>query len=487
MKSASTLMEATKLASPPFQRANWRSGFGRQPITICLLVFAGYYLGARIGFSLTFQPHPVSVLWPPNSILLAALLLTPPRIWWLVLVAAFPAHCAAQWQSNVPTSMILCWFISNCFEALIGASLTRYFLRGPLRFVNLREAGIFCLCAAICGPFFSSFLDAAFVRWNQWGGDSYWQLWQIRFSSNVLAVLVVTPFVVTWAAGGLASLRKANRKPELEGVLLLLGLVLVSAVSFYKLGPESDSALLLLPLPFLLWAAVRFGACGASTAIWIVALSAIWSAAHGHGPFSDGSPGQMARSVQMFLIVLSLPIMFLAAVIEERATVEETLRESDALNRGIIDSLTSLVTILDRSGCIITSNEAWRKSHELEGAPTPGIDVGANYLEVCRRAASAGDLSVVPCWRASKPSYPVKGSSFNANTRVLRPPALSGLKYWSCHCAAKRVVRSSAIGISRSARQRKGHCANATHGSASPPNRQISHSGRSTLSGTNRG
>lgn len=169
MKSASTLMGATKLASPPFQRANWHSGFGRQPITICLLVFAGYYLGARIGFSLTFQPHPVSVLWPPNSILLAALLLTPPRIWWLVLVAAFPAHCAAQWQSNVPTSMILCWFISNCFEALIGASLTRYFLRRPLRFVNLREAGIFCLCAAICGPFFSSFLDAAFVRWNQWG------------------------------------------------------------------------------------------------------------------------------------------------------------------------------------------------------------------------------------------------------------------------------------------------------------------------------
>ena len=194
-------MEATKLASPPFQRASWRSSFGRQPITICLLVFAGYYLGARIGFSLTFQPHPVSVLWPPNSILLAALLLTPPRIWWLVLVAAFPAHCAAQWQSNVPTSMILCWFISNCFEALIGASLTRYFLRGPLRFVSLREVGIFCLCAAICGPFFSSFLDAAFVRWNQWGGDSYWQLWQIRFSSNVLAVLVVTPFVVTWAAG----------------------------------------------------------------------------------------------------------------------------------------------------------------------------------------------------------------------------------------------------------------------------------------------
>ncbi len=386
-------MEAAELASPPSQRANWSFSFDRRPIAICLLVFAGYYLGARVGFALTFQPHPVSVLWPPNSILLAALLLTPPRLWWLVLISAFPAHCAAQWQSSVPPSMIMCWFISNCCEALIGASLTRYFIRGPLRFVSLRNVGIFCLCAAVLGPFISSFLDAAFVRWNHWGIDSYWQLWRIRFSSNLLAVLIVTPFVVTWARGGLAGARKASRQRQLEGGLLFLALVLVSTATLYKLDPESDSALLLLPLPFLLWAAVRFGACGASTAILIVALSSIWSAAHGHGPFSDGSPEQMARSVQMFLIVLSLPTLFLAAVIEERATVEKTLRERDALNRGIIDSLTSLVTILDRSGCIIATNHAWRKSYRSGGVPPPGIDVGANYLEVCRSAAREGDHS----------------------------------------------------------------------------------------------
>src|SRR5678816_3410043 len=80
---------------------------------IALCVFVGYYLGAKVGFALTFKPHPVSVLWPPNSILVAALLLTPLRIWWFVLLAAFPAHCAAQLQSHVPPLMILCWFVSN--------------------------------------------------------------------------------------------------------------------------------------------------------------------------------------------------------------------------------------------------------------------------------------------------------------------------------------------------------------------------------------
>jgi hypothetical protein len=55
-------------------------------IRAAVLVFIGYYLGARVGFALTFQSHPISVFWPPNSILLAALLLTPPRIWWLLSV-----------------------------------------------------------------------------------------------------------------------------------------------------------------------------------------------------------------------------------------------------------------------------------------------------------------------------------------------------------------------------------------------------------------
>src|SRR5215471_13468068 len=111
-----------------------------------VLVSVGYYLGAKLGFALTFQPHPVSVLWPPNSILVAGLLLTPPRIWWFLLVAAFPAHWAAQLQSHVPPLMILCWFISNSCEALIGAGLTRYLVGKPIRFRSLRTAGIFCLC-----------------------------------------------------------------------------------------------------------------------------------------------------------------------------------------------------------------------------------------------------------------------------------------------------------------------------------------------------
>src|ERR1043166_3033668 len=89
-------------------------------IFAALFTSIGYYIGSVIGFTLTFQPHPVSVLWPPNSILLAALLLTPPRAWVVLLLSAFPAHIISQLQSQIPLPMMFCYFIRNSCEAIIG-------------------------------------------------------------------------------------------------------------------------------------------------------------------------------------------------------------------------------------------------------------------------------------------------------------------------------------------------------------------------------
>jgi two-component system, LuxR family, sensor kinase FixL len=341
------------------------------------LVFVGYYFGARIGFALTFHPHPVSVLWPPNSILVAALLLTPPRIWWFILLAAFPAHCGAQLQNHVPPLMILCWFISNSCEALIGASLTRYLLGGPIRFSSLRNASIFCLCVVFAGPFLSSFLDAAFVVWNHWGQGSYWELIRIRLFSNVLAALVVVPLIVTWATDGLQALRTAKRARWLEGCLLLFGLLSISFAVLYKFGSGSDSAFLFLPLPFLLWAAVRFGALGASTATSIVGFLAIWSASHGHGPFSGGTAEHNALSIQIFLIVLSIPVLLLATVIEERAIRETELRESEERMRLAADAASLGIWEWD-----LSKNEIWATNarRALLGWPASGKITFEHFL-----------------------------------------------------------------------------------------------------------
>src|SRR4051812_24188019 len=182
--------------TPTARDVPWRS----LAVTSALLSVA-YYLGAKIGFAFTLSPHPISILWPPNALLLAALLLTPPRSWWLLVSAVLPAHVAVELQSGVPPAMVVAWFASNCSEAVIGALCIRHFIGGRFRFDSFHAVGVF-LVVAIVAPVLSSFVDAGFVSVLAWGNDTYWRVWRLRCFSNILAEVALVPVVVTWAAGG---------------------------------------------------------------------------------------------------------------------------------------------------------------------------------------------------------------------------------------------------------------------------------------------
>ena len=343
-----------------------------RPIVAALLVSTSYYLGAKIGFLLTFNPHPVSTLWPPNSILFAALLLLPLRWWWLILLAAFPAHLAIQLNADIPLTMILCWFVSNCSEALVGASLLRYLTKNQVRFDSTYNVGMFLL-VALLGPFLSSFLDAAFVVLNQFGTSSYWDVFRMRFFSNTLASLILVPLIVTWTRRGLASIRHAPSKRYLEAALLALGLLIVGLVSFLArdMVPTNTPALLYLPLPLLLWAAIRFGPEGLSASLLAVSLFAIWGAITGLGPFSRESAEANALSVQLFLIVGATTLLFLAAVIRERD-------ETSQRNRAILRANPDLVFLLSNQGVYLDYHA--RETSEL--LMRPEMFLGKNVREV---------------------------------------------------------------------------------------------------------
>jgi signal transduction histidine kinase/integral membrane sensor domain MASE1 len=295
-----------------------------------LLIALGYYLGAKIGFALTLQPIPVSTLWPPNAILLAGLLLTPLRSWGGVLVSVFVVHVIVQVQSGVPAAMLLCWFVSNCTEALIGALLVRRFTGERLAFDRVRQVAVFLVCAGCLGPFLSSFLDVALVMLNQQGGVGFWSVWQTRFFSNALATLTLVPVIV-----GVADLfpwvRSIPPRRWIEAAAGGIALLAICWVLFVlqEPGPGTSPALLYAPLPLLVGAAVRFGPLGAGTSLLVCALVAIWGAIRGQGPFVAQSPQENALAIQLFLIVTWIPVMSLAALIRERARAVDQARQSE--------------------------------------------------------------------------------------------------------------------------------------------------------------
>lgn len=322
---------ATSLASYKPAEASREKAKLRRTFVVALVVALGYYLTAKVGFAFALQPGSVSTLWMPNSLLLAGLLLVPKRYWWMIIVAAWPAHLASEVQSGVPASMIASWFVSNSFQALVGAFFINRLVGEDLRFDRLRHLAIFLVFAAFLAPFLSSFLDVALVKLNGWGTNSFWEIWRVRCLSNILATLTLVPVIITWAHGGFHGFQQASWWRYLEAGFLTAGLFVVGYTVFNSQHwiEEKTPSLLYWPLPFLLWATVRFGPRGVSIALLLVVFLAIGGATHGQGPFVANSSADNAMSIQWFLIVVSIPLMVLASVMEERRRAESAARQKE--------------------------------------------------------------------------------------------------------------------------------------------------------------
>ena len=335
--------------------------FAPRPIVVACAVALGYYFGGKVGFALTYQPHPVSVMWMPNAILMAALLLIPVREWWLPLVAAFCSHVAVELGDGVPLRMVLCWFVSNSSEAAVGAALTRFFIGCPARFDNFRNTMVFFICGAGMGAFFSTFLDAGFVALNHWTTESYWMVWRLRFFSNTFSSMTIVPVIVGWSTIRPNFAAKISATRILETFFLIIGLAgtSIAVFGYIEQGNNVPPVLLYAPLPFFLWAAVRFGLRGSATAILGVACLAIWSAVHDLGPFLTSSPDQNALSIQMFFIVLSVTLLPLAAALEDRKVVADALRASQERYREVVESQTDLVCRYLADTTLTFVNEAY--------------------------------------------------------------------------------------------------------------------------------
>src|SRR5207244_7976361 len=77
--------------------------------------------------------------------------------------------------------------------------------------------------------------------------------------------------------------------------------------------------------------------------------------------------------------------------VTEMEAAHQALVESTALRSAILGSLYGEVVALSRDGVVIAVNEAWNRFAQENGGDPVIVGVGANYLEVCRRAAASGD------------------------------------------------------------------------------------------------
>lgn len=313
-------------------RSPIRSALNAERLALLVTLAGAYFLASKLGLELTLHPTPISTLWPPNALLLAALLLTAPAHWWWIIAAVFPAHLLAQIGADVPVPMVLCWFISNCVEALIGAGLIHWLLGGKPRLDRFRDVTIFLTCGVALAPFLSSFLDIAAVKIVGWGEGEFWALWRMRFFSNALAILILVPVILNTASWQFRWPPRVLNRRSLEALLLAVAFGGICLVAFTYVDAHYDLVALILYglLPLLLWAATRFGTAYTSNLMLLAALLGIWGAQHGQGPLILDSPTESALALQLFLIFTATPLLILAAMVREWRDAEVLARDSEA-------------------------------------------------------------------------------------------------------------------------------------------------------------
>src|SRR5258708_35541806 len=95
-----------------------------------LLVFAACYAGATVGISFRFPVMGTAIFFPPYAILTASLLLSPPRRWWIYLLASTAGDFSPQHPEGGPIRLVLAAPLANYARAPVAACAIRPFRGG---------------------------------------------------------------------------------------------------------------------------------------------------------------------------------------------------------------------------------------------------------------------------------------------------------------------------------------------------------------------
>ena len=296
----------------------------RQYLARLLILGVAYYGAAWLSLRAALVGQIVTPIWPPTGIAVVALLVYGIDVW--------PAIAIGALAINLPISSTGAAFLiatGNTLAPLIAVGLLRTakFRAGLDR---TRDAlSLVVLGALVAMTVSASFGTAALLISGAIAHKDIASTWSVWWAGDATGVLVFAPLLLSLGRLPGTSWRRAT-----EAILLLIA---VNGVAYFVFHTHSQSVYLVFPL--LIWAAMRFGQLGASTAALSVVAMAVWAAVDRTGPFAHSTLFHRMLALQTYDAVAALTSLILAAVAAERARALDSVQAGLRRERGITETL----------------------------------------------------------------------------------------------------------------------------------------------------
>lgn len=378
-------IEAAKLRFPsrpsPRRNALW-------VVAVSVVYFAGAWVSRRFAF----EPEGIAAVWPASGLFLSALLLTRRNVQpWLAL-SLLITDFGRELLIGLPPAVSALYALALTGDAVTSVFLLRRVVGESVSFRRVRDVVAWLVLSVLFSNMTWSLMAAAAATALLPGPHSFFTQWVWLAAPDGVGNVLVTPFLLTWAAWIRAP--RAEREPARvpEWMALALGTILVSVVLF-RLLSEHEPWLPSLTFPFLLWAALRFEARGAATVpVLMAAIGVPLLFTH---PESAGqlTPDVLGNVVvlQVLVATTAVPGLILAALVAEQ-------REGEARYRAITKSATDAIVTSDSAGGVVGWNPGAERMFgyaegEILGLPVtrlmPQASV-ASHRAGLRRAADGG-------------------------------------------------------------------------------------------------
>ncbi|MDQ1152974.1 HAMP domain-containing sensor histidine kinase [Brevundimonas sp. SORGH_AS_0993] len=177
----------------------------------------------------------------------------------------------------------------------------------------------FLICAALVAPIPAAAFSS--LALDQMGPHDLVEGFQTWWFGHALGIAVIGVLILSLTPSTVA--RLGTPRKLLEGVVLLSAVVGVFLVGF-----SGQPKLGFVMIPVLLAVAVRLGVAATGVSLLVLAVLVVGGAIAGDGPYTAGlTSGEQVLLAQMMVLVGFLPMLPMAAALEERDRLAETTQE----------------------------------------------------------------------------------------------------------------------------------------------------------------